>query len=532
MAWTPQATASLPATPHPHLGPAVFIGFYLLLIGVMRLWSALLARRVTYKNLDRSLRGFGRVLLFVRFLVPAWFAIGTFVLGWGALVDKFAGYWKPMELPGVLIGTLPAFAAWAGLWWSQYPADRSLREHNLLDELEADLPVHAPPSFREYFTSNLRLQLLFTAIPVLAIVLTRDVLSVTFRAVKSLSTMPPDRVEFLTMLLAAATVFVLAPEILRRVLQTQPLPDSPLRRRLEALCERVGMRYRDILLWRTQNHMGNAAVMGILPPVRYILLSDLLLERMDDEQIEAVFAHEVGHVMHRHMAWYVVVIMVFMLGFLVVNQFVLGHLPGVAAALPEGVSTMLSIVAFGGVFFLYFGFISRRFERQADVYAARLIEASAKGRVASPTPPSVPARIETPQALAALVGTPVPAEPQPIPRVHASPPSTYVGPYGAGVFASALHRVAVMNNIPLAPRRRPRRGFFRRMGHSIDGLVESLHNWLHGSIHDRREYLRGLSADPALTGRFDRFMVRLYCALLFALFACAAFVFASSGPFN
>ena len=42
-----------------------------------------------------------------------------------------------------------------------------------------------------------------------------------------------------------------------------------------------------------------------LPHVRYILLSDLLLERMDDEQIEAVFAHEVGHVVHRHMAWYV-----------------------------------------------------------------------------------------------------------------------------------------------------------------------------------------------------------------------------------
>src|SRR5829696_9781819 len=108
------------------------------------------------------------------------------------------------------------------------------------------------------------------------------------------------------MLLSTALVFLLAPELLRRVLQTQSLPDSPLRRRLERLCERVGMRYRDILLWRTQNNMGNAAVMGILPPVRYILLSDLLLERMDDEQIEAVFAHEVGHVVHRHMSWYVI----------------------------------------------------------------------------------------------------------------------------------------------------------------------------------------------------------------------------------
>jgi len=40
----------------------------------------------------------------------------------------------------------------------------------------------------------------------------------------------------LTWLIAAALVFLFAPEILRRVLHTEPLPNSPLRRRLEALC--------------------------------------------------------------------------------------------------------------------------------------------------------------------------------------------------------------------------------------------------------------------------------------------------------
>jgi hypothetical protein len=35
-------------------------------------------------------------------------------------------------------------------------------------------------------------------------------------------------------------------------------------------------------------------------------------------------------------------------------------------------------------------------------------------------------------------------------------------------------------------------------------------------------YLHGLSADPARTGDFDRVMVRLYFALLFFLFASAA----------
>ena len=36
-------------------------------------------------------------------------------------------------------------------------------------------------------------------------------------------------------------------------------------------------------------------------------------------------------------------------------------------------------------------------------------------------------------------------------------------------------------------------------------------------------YLRRLSTDPALTSRFDGFMLKLYCTLLFLLFASAAF---------
>jgi len=523
MSWTPQTAASLGLWTHSRYGVEGFLGFYLLLIGAMRLWSELLVRRVDRANLDRSLRAFGRVLLAFRFMVPAWFALGIYLLGWGHLVHegwasvvhRLGPRFDALQLPMVLAGTLPAFAAWAALWWSQYPADRSLREQTLLDDLEADLPVHAPPSFRTYFLSNLRLQILFTTVPVLAIILLRDVFALGVAAWRGPAAVKGDAVEFATMLLSTALVFALAPEILRRVLQTQPLPDSPLRRRLEAMCRRVGMRYRDILLWRTQNHMGNAAVMGIIPPVRYILLSDLLLERMDDDQIEAVFAHEVGHVVHRHMAWYVVVILIFTLALVSAGQFMPKETPAVAGV-PGGLLDVLLPVGVMGMFLVYFGFLSRRFERQADVYAARTIERNARERSG--------VRVET-----AADGANVPPE---VRTPDANPPcsTSHVGEYGAMVFASALHRVAVMNNIPLRPRRRPRGGLLKRAGHTVDNIVESLHNWLHGSILHRTEYIRGLSADPAATHRFDRFMIGLYCTLLFALFACAAFVVASSAP--
>jgi STE24 endopeptidase len=513
MSWTPQAAS--PVRPDLRFGIPAFLGGYLLLVAGVRVWCERFIRRVTRQHLDRHLRMFGRFSLALRFVVPVWFAVGLFVLGWGEFVHQLAEHWKPFQLPGVLLGTLPAFAAWAALWWAHYPADRCLREQSLLDDLEADLPVHAPPSFLAYFVSNLRLQLLFTAAPVLAIILMRDVLSFVVAAWRGPGALRSEAVDFGTMLLSTALVFVLAPELLRRVLHTQPLPDSPLRRRLEALCKRVGMRYRDILLWQTQNNMGNAAVMGIAPPLRYILLSDLLLERMDDDQIEAVFAHEVGHVVHRHMAWYVVVILVFMLALLSVARFIPkdAHL---LSDLPQPLVDVLSMVGIAAVFLVYFGFLSRRFERQADVYAARMIEKNARDRAAAG--PQV-----SPQQLAPLGVQPL------VPDLSGAGPS-HVGEYGATVFASALHSVAVMNNMPVMPRRRPRRGFFRRMGHTVDGMVESLHNWLHGSIHHRMQYLRRLSADPAATTRFDRFMIGLYCALLFALFASAAFVVASSLP--
>ena len=75
---------------------------------------------------------------------------------------------------GMLIGTMPAFATWMGLWWSQYPAERALREQNLLVELDNESPLYQPPRFRSYFFSNFRLQVLFTLLPVALIVLVRD----------------------------------------------------------------------------------------------------------------------------------------------------------------------------------------------------------------------------------------------------------------------------------------------------------------------------------------------------------------------
>lgn len=516
--WMAAPQYAHPPARYAWVGVAVFLGYYVLLVLVMGVWGRLLARRVSASKLRRSLRRFNYTLFVARAMIPVWFAFGVFGLGWGEVVHRAIGpdLLRAAQLPGLLLATLPPMAAWMGLWWSQYPAEIALREQSLLGQLEADLPIHAPPSFRDYFLSNVRLRLLFTVVPIFMIVLLRDLLRVV-AATRPLG-LPDDWLDPGAMVLAAALVFLFAPEILRRVLHTERLEDGPLRRRLEAMCRRSNMRCRDILVWRTHSSMGNAAVMGMVPRMRYVLLSDLLLETMTDDQVEAVFAHEMGHVVHRHMAWFVVFFVVLWIGMAGVEQWLS------ASLLTEGGPGWVNPVLAAGVFFwmlLLFGFLSRRFERQADVYAARTMQAKADGAttVAQPTHAASGSAVvvHPPAALPASAAAPVHAPMAPSP--------SHVGPYGATLFASALQRVAVINNIPLSPRTRWQGGLRQRAEFVLERVGDLAHNWLHGSIFARMQYLHRLSVDAARTHRFDRVMLRLYLTLVFLLFASIAFVF-------
>ena len=378
-----------PLTIDPLMRLIMIFGGFGLVVLIPALWSRVLARYVAVGNLHRSLNRFGWVTSIARMLIPAWFGVCVFGLGWVQVVYDALGPigQLPLALPGALVGTLPPLITWAALWWAAFPADRALREQSLLLHLQDDLPITAPPDFWRYFWANMRLQLLFTVVPVAVILLLRDIPSLIMSVGFGIKLTGPSAAgsgttftlaqaaEWLFLPLAGLAVFVFAPEILRRVLQTQPLPDSPLRRRLEAICRRSNLRYKDILLWQTNNNMGNAAVMGLLPQVRYILLSDLLLESMRDEQIEAVFAHEVGHVVHRHMGWYVVFFVILTLAGYGATATAARHLSWLQ--LPVWLPPELIVMgASVGAFLLMFGFLSRKFERQADVFAARTIERS------------------------------------------------------------------------------------------------------------------------------------------------------------
>jgi hypothetical protein len=161
----------------------------------------------------------------------------------------------------------------------------------------------------------------------------------------------------------------------------------------------------------------------------------------------------------------------------------------------EQVLTVLGL----GLFGVAFGFLSRRFERQADVYAARTMEAACQPSpvVISHVNPEIGAAgmfVPAAAATATIEASAVSTAPTASTAVMPYSTPSHVGEYGAAVVGSALNRVAQINNIPVAA-----------------------HEWLHGSIQHRMRYLHELSAHASRTWSFDRTMRRLYWGLVVAL---------------
>jgi len=162
----------------------------------------------------------------------------------------------------------------------------------------------------------------------------------------------------------------------------RPLPESNLRRRIEEYLRSQKTRVREICLWETfSGRLLTAGVIGVLPPLRYLLLSTGLLAALEESEILSVVAHEVGHLKRHHMAWLLLFFVLFsllvylafyplFLGFLAYFPIpeVLSFLPTEKFFLPEALFTIGLVVTVVLYFRFLLGFFLRNFERQADLY--------------------------------------------------------------------------------------------------------------------------------------------------------------------
>lgn len=91
----------------------------------------------------------------------------------------------------------------------------------------------------------------------------------------------------------------LAPLIIPIFFKLKPMAASPLKEKLLNLCTSQGVTVEEVfhLGLGEKTEKGNAAFVG-LGKTKKILIGDTLYEKYPEEQIEAVFAHELGHQVH------------------------------------------------------------------------------------------------------------------------------------------------------------------------------------------------------------------------------------------
>lgn len=184
----------------------------------------------------------------------------------------------------------PLLAGLVLVWIALYRIERTLRHFAAPGEPSPEVCL------RKYLELRVRHHLGLTLLPALLI------LGVLESAVKlELTTGVADpRSWWLWTALIAAAVLAL-PLVLKWLWQAQRVDDSPLKRRLLESCRRLGCPVRDIVVWRTGGTVANAAVAGLFPGLRTIFLSDALLARLSDDEIDVVVRHEAAHLAQRHL---------------------------------------------------------------------------------------------------------------------------------------------------------------------------------------------------------------------------------------
>lgn len=193
--------------------------------------------------------------------------------------------------------------------------------------------------------------------------------------------------EPLLILIFFLLLLLLFPAVVIRLWGCTPMPAGPLRQQIEEFCRRHRIGYADIMLWPLfEGRLLTAGVMGITGRFRYLLITPALLETMTPQEVEAVIAHEVGHVKYYHLQLY----LLFFLGFGLITQlatypflalllnstlfYQAVHLSGGSPVTALTVASSASLLLLMVLYFRYlFGFFMRNFERQADLYALRAI---------------------------------------------------------------------------------------------------------------------------------------------------------------
>ncbi|MBX3367906.1 MAG: M48 family metalloprotease [Phycisphaeraceae bacterium] len=284
-------------------------------------------------------------------------------IGWLDVIRASIGDWILLD---EIIAASPWALATAILAITSYTVDRRLRVAATIRELDSGQSVSRLVGLGPWIVIRLREAVLCSFLPGLLFLGWLEGAGTAMLAIDQLwpgSMLLPSEVgsPSLTpfaegiMIAGAIALAAMAPMLLARILPTVPLRSGRLVELVREICRIHRVRPIPLRLWRPSAGQANAMVMGMIPGSRAMLVSERLIEGMQEPLLAAVIGHEIGHVRRRHIPWLAGAV----LATSMCMQWIIGE--GI------GAFTIMAIVAVAGL-------TSRRFEAQADLLAVESLE--------------------------------------------------------------------------------------------------------------------------------------------------------------
>jgi len=191
-------------------------------------------------------------------------------------------------------------------------------------------------------------------------------------------------ISFLAFFLLLVLLFF--PPLVRTLWNCRKMDEGPLKNHLIEFCNKQNFK-ADLYIWPLyEGRILTAGVLGLIPGLRYIMVTPALIQNLNWDELEAVMSHEIGHVKYRHLLLYVMLIAGFSLlaGFLAepILYFSLSMDWVLWLVAKDIFSAETIITLIGGLpllillilyFRFVFGYFIRNFERQADLHVIKVL---------------------------------------------------------------------------------------------------------------------------------------------------------------
>jgi STE24 endopeptidase len=161
-------------------------------------------------------------------------------------------------------------------------------------------------------------------------------------------------------------IVLLLPWLWIKAWPTATLPSGSRRDLLISASQKVGVTCTNYLLLFTNGTQALAMLVGYLPWPRFLIFSDVLLENLPDEELEAILAHELGHVRCHHLVTQLLYVSLSVLFWTWLGMLVIRYAGALTFWDQLGFQFLL-MFALGFYLRVTLGALSRRLEREADL---------------------------------------------------------------------------------------------------------------------------------------------------------------------